>query len=120
MAGKSAAKASEITATAGTTFYSPAVKGSWTAGPVQPVTTYSKLKTGGTAVVHKAECTFSFSGTGPTPAESPVATTKKVTLVGKTTLLQKGLSNVIVDGDSKTDSWGNKLEASASGKLKSS
>lgn len=117
MAGKSAATSGEVKATAGTVFFSPAVKGSWTAGPVQE-TTYSKLKSGGGAVVHKAECTFSFSGTGPTPAEAPVATTKKLTLVAKTTLLQKGRSNVIVDGDTETDSWGNELKASASGPLK--
>jgi hypothetical protein len=41
-----------------------------------------------------------------------------VTLTAKTTKLQKGLSNVIVDGDSKKDSYGNELKASASGKLK--
>lgn len=114
---KSAAKAGDVKATAGTTFYSPAVKGAWTAGPVQE-TTYSKLKSGAKQVVHKAECTFSFTGTGPTPAEAPVSGTSKVTLVAKTTKLQKGLSNVIVDGDSEKDSYGNELKASASGKLK--
>jgi hypothetical protein len=114
---KSAAKAGEVSATAGTKFYSPAVKGKWTAGPVQE-TPYSKLKSGGKAVVHKAECTFSFTGTGPTPAESPVSGTSKVTLTAKTTKLQKGASNVLVDGDSEKDSYDNELKASASGKLK--
>jgi hypothetical protein len=117
MAGKSVAKAGDIKATAGTTMFSPAVSGKWTAGPVT-VTTYSKLKTGGSPVAHKAECTFSFTGTGPSPASAPVSGTSKVTLTAKTTRLQKGKSNVIVDGDSAQDSYGNKLETSASGKLK--
>jgi hypothetical protein len=118
MAGKSAAKSGDVKPKPGTTFYSPAVKGSWKkVGDVQE-TSYSSLKSGGAAVLHKVECKFSFSGTGPTPAEAPVTTVETVTLVGMTTLLQKGLSNVIVDGDVKTDSWGNELKATASGPLK--
>jgi hypothetical protein len=120
MAGKSAAKAGDIKATAGTTMYSPAVTGSWVAGPVQPVTGYAKLTTGGSQVVHEAKCTFSFTGTGPSPGNAPVSGTSTVTLSGKTTKLQKGKSNVIHDGDSEQDSYGNKLEAQASGKLKTS
>jgi hypothetical protein len=120
MAGKSAAKSGEVKAKKGTKFFDPAVKGNWTAPQMVDETTYPKLTSGGVPVLHKVEATFSFSGNGPPPSEAPVNTTTKVTLVGETTLLQKGLSNVIVDGDTETDSWGNELKASASGKLKTS
>jgi hypothetical protein len=119
VAGKKAVKTGEVTATAGTTMYSPAVKGSWLAGPVIP-TSYSKLKSGGGAVLSEAKCTFSFTGTGPTPAEAPVSGTSTVTLSAQTTRLQKGASNVLVDGESKKDEYGNELKASAQGKLSTS
>ena len=111
---KSVATEGDVTATAGTTMYSPATSGSWTAGSVT-YTSYAKLNSGGAKVIHKAECTFSFSGS---TGNTAVTGQETVSLEAGSTLLQKEASKVLVDGDSKTDKYGNKLQVSSSEKLK--
>ena len=112
---KSVATVGDVTATAGTTMYSPATSGSWTAGSVS-YTSYDNVKSGDAKVIHKAECTFSFSGS---TGNTAVSGSETVTLEAGSTLLQKGASKVLVDGDSKTGTYGNKLQVSSSEKLKS-
>ena len=125
MAGKSAAKASDIkteTPAANSKLYGEAVTGSWSVAPTHPtITTYPKLKTGGSEVVHKAECKFLFVGTGPAPSNNPVTTDITLKLEGNTTKLQPGQSKVVVDGQiDQNATYGLKLRAEASGKLKAS
>ncbi len=109
----------DVSATAGTSPYTGAQSGTWTAGPVSE-TSYANLKAGGKEVIWKAECTFSFSGANSSGAT--VTGTEKVTLTATTKLLKKAEHSVLVDGDSKTGgdtppTFDNKLSVSASGSL---
>jgi hypothetical protein len=113
MAAKPVAGDGDVSATAGTTLLTGADKGTWTAGPVQ-LKTYAKLEAGGKPVVHEAECTFSFSGTA---GNAPKNGTSKVTLTKPGRPLQKGQQSVLVDGDSATDSFGNKLAVTSTRRL---
>ncbi len=122
MAAKSVAVKGDVSATAGTSPYTGAQTGTWTAGPVTE-TSYAKLKVGGKQVLWKAECTFSFSGANSSGAT--VTGTEKVTLTATTKLLMKGEHSVLVDGDSKTGgdtppSFDNQLSVSAAGPWKTS
>jgi hypothetical protein len=110
------ARQGEVTATAGTTPYTGADSGTWTPGSINS-TAHTKLKRGGTSVIRQASCLFSFSGANS--SGTAVAGTSTVTLTAGTTKLQKGVSNVLQDGDEASDSYGNKLKAITSGKLKS-
>jgi hypothetical protein len=114
MAAKPVAGDGDVSATAGTTPFTGAQGGTWTAGPVQ-LKTYAKLKAGGMPVVHQAECTFSFSGNNASGAT--VAGTSTVTLTKPGRLLQKGQQSVLADGDSATDSFGNKLAVTSTRRL---
>ena len=122
MAAKAVATVGDVTAEVGKTMYGKAVKGDWTAGTIEQ-TSYGKLKIGGKKVLHEAKCKFSFSGTGPSPDYETVTGTDTVTLTAKTTKLQKGASNVLVDGDtsdpSKPIDYGNKLKVGTQNVLKS-
>ena len=113
MPAKPAAGDGDVSATVGKKPFTGADKGTWTAGRVQ-LTTYAKLKAGGKAVVHKAECTFSFSGTA---GNTTVSGSSTVTLTKTGRPLQKGQQSVLVDGDSATDDFGNKLTASSTRRL---
>jgi hypothetical protein len=115
---KPVAKDGDVTATARSTKLPPAVSGSWTAGSVV-TTRYPFMTIGGVAVIHQAMCTFSFTGTGPSPGNAPVSGTSIVTLTATSTTLQKGSTFVLRDGDTKQDSFGNTLAVSASNHVKS-
>ena len=120
MVAKSAAVKGDVSATAGTSPYTGAQTGTWTAGQVTE-TSYANLKVGGKEVLWKAECTFSFSGANS--SGTTVTGTEKVTLTATTKLLMKGEHSVLVDGDSKTGgdtppSFDNKLSVSAAGSWK--
>lgn len=120
MPAKSVAVKGDVSATVGTMPYTGATTGTWTAGPILE-TSYVNLKSGGKEVVWKAQCTFSFSGANQ--AGEAKTGSETVTLTAGTTLLKKGESSVLVDGDSKTGgdsppSFDNKLSVSASGPLK--
>jgi len=91
--------------------------GKWEAGPVQE-TSYSTLTVGGVHVIHRAQCTFSFTGTsGAAPGD--VTGTSTVQLVESGTSLQGGSTAVLVAGDSESDSWNNTVSVTASGPLQS-
>lgn len=105
----------DVVATPGTVPATGAASGTWTAGPVS-YQSYSKLKVGGN-VIHQASCTFNFSGA--TSGGSAVTDVSTVTLTAGSTKLQKGSTFVLQNGDQKSDSFGNKLQAQSSRKLKS-
>lgn len=106
------ARSGDVSATAGTTAYSGATSGTWTAA-TPALTTTTVLSCDG-AVVTKATCSFSFSGTN---GQSPVTGTSSVTLSpGRLALTVDGVSP-LVDGDSAKDSYGNKLSVSSGAAL---
>jgi hypothetical protein len=117
MAGKSVAVSGEVIATPGTTFFTGADSGTWTAGAVN-VQSYSKLTVGSKAVLHEAKCTFTFSGAN-SGTGATITGSETVTLKAGATLLQKGLTSVLVQGDSATGSFGNKLQVQTVSKLRS-
>lgn len=106
----------DVKATAGSGLPPAAQSGTWTAATVSHET-YGKLKVGGTKVAWKASCTFSFTGANSSGAT--VSDSETVTLTATTKLLQGGGTFVLVHGDSASGTYGNKLEVSASGALKS-
>jgi hypothetical protein len=99
------------------TLPSPAVAGTWQAGPVS-TTPYGHFKLDGARVIWKATCTFTLSGAtdsnGVTITPEP---TSSVTLTAPATTLQAGTTNVLRRGHSANDFYGNKLEATPSGIL---
>lgn len=107
----------EITATAGNTPYPPAAIGTWTAGPVVQVS-HAKLAVGGKAVLLQATCTFTFTGQTSSIPPAPVAGVEVVVLSPGSTILLSGATSVLVDGDSAEGTYGNKLEVSAAGHLR--
>lgn len=117
MALKPVAVEGDASASGGDQMYQPADEGEWTPGPVV-LTSYDKLTVGGTKVIHKAECEFTFDGMNNKP-NTPVAVsgTSSVTLEADGTVLMGGSTMVLVDGDSNEDSYGNEISISASGIL---
>lgn len=115
MAVKPVACEGDASATPGTTLYAGAQSGTWTAGPVSPIT-YDHLTVGGVAVLAKASCEFSFSGTSGNTAVTGSST---VTLSPSATVLQYGGANVLRDGNSADDEYGNTLSASSARALAS-
>jgi hypothetical protein len=103
----------DVTAAAGNVIPSEngspiADNGGWTAGPVTP-TSYKQLTVNGAEVVYQAQCIFSFAGT---KSNSPVKASSTVTLkAAAATILQGGLSNLLRDGDSVKDMYGNTVKA---------
>ena len=118
MAGKNVAVEGDVVATAGTSPFTGADKGTWTAGQIS-YQSYAKLTVSGQKVIHEASCTYDFSGT--TTDGNPILGKESVTLTASPTLLQKGQSQVLVNGDAAKDSkYGNKLEVQTSNVLKTS
>jgi len=117
MPGNSVAVTGEVVTTPGTTPFTgadPARPWSWRAGPIS-LQTYSKLTVGGQPVIHEARCTFSFTGTASNG--TPVPGSEVVTLTARATALQKGQSGVLVQGNSATGPFGNKLAVQTARKL---
>jgi hypothetical protein len=112
MPAKPVACEADVSATAGSVLYPGAASGAWTAGPVS-VTPYAPLTVGGAATLAQATCLFSFTGTSPAPASSPVAGTSSLTLTPTATVLKFGGGNLLRDGDQAADSYGNTLAASS-------
>lgn len=94
--------------TAGSTPPSPPCSsGAWTPGPV--VYTYAnKIAVDGNKVVTKAECTFTWAGSPPPPG-CKVADISTVTLNPGTTILKDNNTDLLVMGDTASDSYGNTL-----------
>ena len=103
-----------VSATPGTTPFTGANSGTWTAGPISDKP-YDKVVSGGAKAISEAQCTFNFSGVNASGAT--VTGSETVTLSAKQTKLQKGAAGVLVDGDSATGTYGNKLTASGGPKL---
>jgi hypothetical protein len=108
MAGKPVAVTGDVVATVGTTPFTGADLGTWTAGAVS-VQFYNHLTSGGTTVIHQAECTFNFSGTN-SGTGATITGSETVTLTAGATVLQRGQSGVLVQGDVAIGTFGNKLE----------
>ncbi len=113
--GKSVAVEGDVTATPGTTPFTGADSGTWTAGTVTYLS-YAKLTVNGIKVIWQAQCAFTFSGASS--SGTAVTGAETVTLTANTTILQKGISNVLVNGDTATGNYGNELKAQSSGPLK--
>jgi hypothetical protein len=95
----------------GTAPYQPSSTGVWSAGGVSYVS-YAYLMVDGKKVISEASCGFSFSGKKDAPPNDPVATPGPQTLTlapPQQTLLQKGDAQVLRNGDTASDQWGNTL-----------
>jgi len=107
---KSIARSGDVSAQAGSSMYTGATSGSWTAGDLT-LTTASLASSGGSKAVIKATCTFSFSGSN---GQSAVTGTSSVTLNPSSRLLTIGGTAPLVDGDSAKDDYGNTIKVSSS------
>lgn len=116
MAGKKVAVEGDVQAIPGSTFFTGADSGTWSAGQVV-YSSYDHLKISESKVIYKAQCKFTFSGFSPAPQKNPISGNETVTLEAQSTKLQGGASKVLVDGDSATGEFGNKLQVNASHKL---
>lgn len=118
---KPVAARGDVTAEKGTIGQPSYPGGTWSAGEIS-LDTDSKLVVSGTAVLHEASCTFTHSGgkTTSTPPVEETPWTSSVTLGPSSTKLKAGGRAVILDGDTKQDSYGNTLKAGSSRKLRSS
>jgi hypothetical protein len=122
MAGKSVATQADVqTPQPGTTPFTGAASGTWTAGPVT-VVSYAKLTTGSQPIISSVSCTFAFSGLAAN-GTTPVAGFEPVILSAAalgTTKLQGETQQVLRDGDqSNTSLYGNTISISSSEKLSS-
>lgn len=115
MALKRVAVDGDANASAGSKNFVDTATGSWTAGPVT-VSAYDQLSAGGTKVIYKAECSFTYQGSDNSSGAT-VPGESSVTLEASGTTLQGGDTFVLVDGDSAEDEFGNKIEVSASSPL---
>ena len=84
--------------------------GVWTPGAVSE-TSYAELTNHGPEVIHTAECTFSYTGAVSNPGDTTGSSTVTLQAAGTTLTVAGGF--VLVDGDTKEDSWGNTLTVHA-------
>lgn len=117
MAGKRAAVAGDVAATAGSGLPDAAGGGTWTAG-TPSVTTASRARIAGRPVALAAECTFAFLGKAKGDPASPVTDRSTVKLDPPPTLLRAG-APILRDGDTAQDRFGNTLAVTATGALAS-
>ncbi|AEH10752.1 MULTISPECIES: hypothetical protein [Protofrankia] len=113
MAGAAAARPTDVSATAGSSPYTGATSGTWTAGTPQ-LTTSDVLSSDGQAIVVGASCSFTFSGTN---GQTNVNGSSTVTLEpGGRALTAAGVCP-LVDGDSARDSFGNTVFVASNASL---
>ncbi len=110
MAVKPLARAGDVSATAGTVFYTGADSGSWAAGPVTE-TPAAGFTSDGSSVVTQASCVFTFTGKAGT---TPKPGSSTVTLSAGDRALTVGGAAPLVDGDSTSDAFGNTVRVSSS------
>jgi hypothetical protein len=111
MAGVAVATEGDVVVTVGTVPYQLNSSGTWIAGSVSYVS-YAYLTVDGKKVVSEASCGFSFSGKEDAEPHKPVVTPGPQTLKlapPQQTLLQKGDAQVLRNGDTASDQWGNTL-----------
>jgi hypothetical protein len=114
---KKVAVEGDVQATPGSTPFTGAASGTWKEGEIT-YSSYDYLNISGRKAIYKAQCKFTFTGTSPAPANNPIVGDETVTLEAQSTKLQRGLSNILVDGASSTGStFGNTLQVKASHKL---
>jgi hypothetical protein len=113
--GKSLACQADVSATPGTTPFTGATNGTWTAGAIT-VTSHPRLQVGGAPVISGAVCMFAFvstDGSGVTGSET-------VTLSAGATKLRDGPATMLVNGDQATGAFGNTLQVASARKLATS
>ena len=93
-----------------------AQSGAWTKAGALDVTAGAKVTVGGAPVALSASQGFGWTGANASGTALPPGSST-VTLTTGDTKLQVGGQSVLLDGDSKQDSYGNKISVSASGKL---
>lgn len=108
MTVRKVAVAGDTTATASTLTSLDGAPGTWAAGAVTE-RSYVRLTVGGKAVIHEAICVFTFTNAN-TGATVPV----NLMLSARSTPLQRGQGNVLLDGDAEVDGHGNRLSVNAS------
>lgn len=113
--GKSVAVVGEVVATPGSIPFTRAESGIWTAGVIR-YRNYDQLKVNHAKVIYEAECNFSFSGQSSSGAT--VTGQETVALAASTTILQKNVSNVLVNDDTQTCDFSNKLKVQRTNFLK--
>ncbi|NEW69887.1 hypothetical protein [Streptomyces rhizosphaericus] len=106
--GAEAAGTGDVTATPGTTPFTGADKGTWTAGEVVE-TASDKMKAAGAFLIHRATCDFTFSGTAPNGAA--VSGKSTVALSATASRLRVGGERLLLNGDEAHDTFGNALKA---------
>jgi hypothetical protein len=114
MTGKSVACQGDVSATPGTVPFTGAQSGTWTAGEIT-TTPHPILRVDGAAVISKASCTFTFTGTNS--SGSLVTGQEAVTLTAGATVLRAGPDTVLVNGDQAAGIFGNKLRVTSIRKL---
>ncbi|MEE8058706.1 MAG: hypothetical protein V3T17_12885 [Pseudomonadales bacterium] len=115
---KPIAVSGNVIATPGTTPFSPADSGAWVAQPVQEIP-YPKLKIGGKNALQKVICVFQFAGV-QSASGAPVSGVETVILEPQKTAVKHSGQTMLLDGDKKDGQYGNKLQAIAFGKMKTS
>lgn len=118
MAGKKVAVKDDVIPTASSSKSASNATGSWQAGA--PISSeYEKLKLGNNKVIYQVKCTFTFTGTDNS-SKAQITLTSSIILSANSTKLQNNFSKALVNGDSKSDADGNKLEIITSSKLSTS
>jgi hypothetical protein len=119
MPAKSVATEGDVTVTLGTTAPTGLTPPTgWAQDGDITYTTYPFFTVGGKAVIHQASCSFKYTGTdsGGTTQTMP----SSVTLTANPTVLQKGTTNVLLNGDTASDTpYGNTLTVVTTNPLKS-
>jgi len=107
MASKLVAIPNMVSAIIGTGMYGAAATGLWTAGSIT-TTSANHLSVDGTKVIIEAECTFTFAGL-QIDGTTPVNGSSDVTLSPSSTKLTDSGNDLLVFGDTTSDSYGNTL-----------
>ncbi len=104
------ARDGDVSTTVGTTPFTGATSGTWTAGDLT-VTTTGRARADGEEIVTAASCTFSFAGTN---GQTPVSGTSVVALQPAARKLRFGTAFPLVDGETTSDTFGNTVRVVSS------
>jgi len=122
--GKSAAIQEDVIATPTTAAQvppgaMPSSGGQWKAGEII-FKAHQKIKVDGQPVIYEAQCVFTYSGGKTTEgtADFPTPVLDTVSLIAKKNKLREDQNYVLLDGDSQSSQFGNKLEIKSKRKLK--
>ncbi|MCF2872543.1 hypothetical protein L0664_15815 [Octadecabacter sp. G9-8] len=111
MALKALAVVGDTSATAGGPAGPDGSAGAWTPRTVSE-SSYTQMTNHGPKVIFEAECTFDYLGTKTNTNDTVGDST--VTLTASSSVLRVDGGDVLLDGDTAQDSWGNTLTVSAS------